>query len=263
MNPGIVNVCFMHAIKHHGVPKKLVEIEYDNATPIEAEVPIITWSKKQFLTESLWDLTGRTTQNGVYETLKPHALAHLVNTQEYLKYIWPMQNYPMGAIVAHDEIMSLGSKYSIPAQFIYAINQPTLNFLMTKLAKKQIISEDDLVFADNTKVNIIGQDSIGIILSYSNKKIIYSNTMHHANFLGTNATLMQVAIGVLAGLKEILQRNVPHGINYPENLIIDSAFDTISNHMKIEQKIIHHQPRAQVKKTITKNTINLPLSIIN
>lgn len=259
MNPGIVNLWVMQGIHDHGVPEEIIEIEYDNAQVINQTQPIITWSKKQFLTESAWDPTGITTTGGKYATLLPNAFANQVDTTPYLKHIWPMAKYPTGMIVAHDEIMSLGTRFGIPAKFIYAINQPTLHSLQSTLSTQGNLQESDLSLADNTDINITGQDTIGIILKYPDKQVIYSNTMHHANFHGTNATLTQVAIGVLTGLKELIKGQLKHGINYPEDLSLYHTFSTLNSHMSIEKKVVkplkkhahtHTNPNASATKPL-------------
>lgn len=261
MNPGIVNIWVIDAIKKYGIPQELIEIEHDNASPVGAWKPVITWSKKQFLTESCWDPTGRTILDGAYENLYPNAMAHTTATEEYLKDLWPMEKYPIGMIVAHDEIMSLGSKYKIPAKFIYAINQPTHDYLKNKFALQQQITEQDLNLADNTEITITGQDTIAMILKYADKKVIISNTMHHANFHSTNATLMQVAIGVLTGLKELMQNNLPKRINYPEDLSIEQTLTTIKNHMTVDTQVIHHKAGSKkAKPTQNKNSLVISLT---
>lgn len=243
MNPGIVNLWVMQGIKEYGKPEEIIEIEYDNAKPVGEWQSIITWSKKQFLTEAVWDPTGRTTHNGNYETLHPNAMAHTVDTTPYLKHVWQMPHYPTGMVVAHDEIMSLGTRFGVPAQFIYAINQPTLQSLQHTLASNGKLTENDLSLADNTQITITGQDTIGIILRYPDKQVIYSNTMHHANFHGTNATLTQVAIGVLTGLKEMIHGHLSNGINYPEDLNLNNTLTTLNSHMTVEKKTVKKQKR--------------------
>ena len=101
MNPGIVNHLIKRGVVEHGIPKEIIEMEYESAKPeVDPGKPFITWSKVQFLNEAVrWD-SGHCNSKGVYVETKENAINTLVDTRQYLEPIKKLKEYPAGMTVA-------------------------------------------------------------------------------------------------------------------------------------------------------------------
>ena len=206
MNPGIVNHMILGAIERYGVPKSFVEIEYDSAFPkIDPGTPFITWSKRQFLGESVIDNSGYCGEGGKYIELEKPPISNPIPTQNHLSSLAVLDEYPLGMIVSHDEIIALSQHFGIPGQFIYAIHPLSLRRLQTIYFERGTVDECDISEIDNTTTHISGSDRIGAWLNYEDRRVCWWCEVLHKNASGTNATLFMVAVGVLAHLLDYIQ----------------------------------------------------------
>jgi len=75
MNPGAVNIWVMHGVRNFGVPREIIHFEYDTSTPADGWRPLITWSRQEFLTETVWEPTGQV-DDGQVRVFDTNALAN-------------------------------------------------------------------------------------------------------------------------------------------------------------------------------------------
>jgi hypothetical protein len=72
-----VTHCLLDVIKRYGIPQSYVEFEYDSAFPVvDPGTPFITWSKRQFLAESVIDYSGYCGEGGNYLELDVPAIRY-------------------------------------------------------------------------------------------------------------------------------------------------------------------------------------------
>jgi saccharopine dehydrogenase-like NADP-dependent oxidoreductase len=55
MNPGVVNIWVWHGFQEYGAPGEIVHFEYDSSMPVSGWRPMTTWSRREFLAETVWD----------------------------------------------------------------------------------------------------------------------------------------------------------------------------------------------------------------
>jgi len=133
MNPGVVNIWVWHGVRHYGVPREIVHFEYDTSRPANGWRPVLTWSRRQYLTEVAWDFTGKVVE-GKTVMLRTNALQNPEPMRALLKPVMPMDSYPEGWLVLHEENLTLGQRLGVSSKFIYAIDQRTMAHLAPPLA---------------------------------------------------------------------------------------------------------------------------------
>ncbi len=242
MNPGIINHLIIKGFMEEGLPSEFVEIEYDSGKPTDhIRLPFITWSKKQFLTEAIWDKTSFCGDDGKYIQLDKPAIFTLVDTREYIQPIKKLQSYPLGMLVAHDEIIIMSNQMEIPGKFIYAIHPESLKKLQWLTRSKKNVSEESVrVLRNDDNSRIEGSDFIGVWLNYEHKKVCYHVEMGHPEVKGSNATLYLVAIGVLAGLVTFMEKPVlDRGVFSVSILNNDNYIDIISRYISINKTVLN------------------------
>jgi homospermidine synthase len=240
MNPGIVNHLIMRGVNEHGVPKEVVEIEYESAFPhIDSGKPYITWSKVQFLTEVIRWNSGHCNSQGVYVETEKNALNTQVDTKKYLEPIKKLDQYPIGMTVAHDEIIAMCRILEVPGKFIYAIHPKSFTRLQGLVGTGRQVSEKDVVFEDNTTVPLDGSDCIGVWLIYDEQSVCYHSDVKHSSVKGTNATLFMVAVGVIAGLIDSIENPLEHKGAYSVlDLNNENILRIVSEYMEVKKNIV-------------------------
>lgn len=153
--------------------------------------------------------------------------------------------------MAHEEVMSIGYRRGIPAAYIYAVNQETLAFLRQRYRQINTVLEDELTLADNVAVPLDGTDLIGVWLEYDDKRVCYFNDYPNRGLVGTSATYMQVAVGVLAGLRAALHQQIPSGVNYPEDLASPVFAETMHTLMRVGRRVF--APRQSPSTTLVQS----------
>ena len=73
MNPGIVNMWVREGIERYGRPSSITHFEYDTAEPEDGWLPVISWSRANFLDEILNDPAGRYGRKRSGKTLLPQS----------------------------------------------------------------------------------------------------------------------------------------------------------------------------------------------
>ena len=247
MNPGIVNHMALSAIERYGVPNSYVEIEYDSAFPeVDPGTPFITWSKRQFLVESVIDPSGYCGEGGKYIELDAPAISNPVSTQTHLSPIATLDEYPLGMIVSHDEILSLSQLLGIPGQFVYAIHPLSLKRLRTIHSQYGTVAEAELTMLDNTTIPLDGSDKIGVWLNYTESRVCRWCEVFHKDITGTNATLFMVAVGVLAHLLDFIQTHPRRpGVSNVDGMNTSTLLKMVNKHIRINEFIEDAYPYAR------------------
>lgn len=254
MNPGIANHLIIKGVKEYGVPLEFVEIEYDSGMPrIDHGKPFITWSKKQFLNEAVEAGAGYCGPGGIYVELEGKAVDTLVDTKEFLEPIKKLSVYPMGMPVSHDEVIAMSRILEIPGRFIYAIHPLSLDRIKKILKEGKPVSEAEMVFEENTLVPLDGSDCIGIWLKYPDKEVCYYIDIKHSEIKGTSATLFMVAVGVVAGLLDMLENPLlENGVYSVLDLNNDNFLTITSQHIKIKKVLLKETILQKVRNNFFK-----------
>ncbi len=245
MNPGIINHFVLKLVKEYGVPKEFVEIEYESGKAIiERDKPFITWSRAQFLAESVLINTGMSHEGGVFHELENNALSTTVDTKEYLEPIKKLDTYPRGMIVPHDEIIMLSYDLGVPGKFVYALHEDSFNKLVDLAHLTEggrLVSDDKMILEDNVHTPLTGSDCIGVWLYYDNKSVCYYMDVPHENHKGTNATLFLVAVGALAGLLDFMSNdNLKKGVHFVSDLNTDNILETVAKYAEIKKVVVEN-----------------------
>jgi homospermidine synthase len=243
MNPGIINHFVLKLVKEYGTPNEFVEIEYESGkAEVERDKPFITWSRAQFLAESVLINTGLSHKGGVFHELATNALSTTVDTREYLEPIKKLDRYPRGMIVPHDEIIMLSYDLKVPGKFVYALHEDSFNKLIDAAhlaANQRDMVEHQMILEDNVHTPLMGSDCIGAWLYYDDKKVCYYMDVPHTNHKGTNATLFLVAVGALAGLLDFMSNpSLTNGVHFVSDLNTDNILSIVSKYAEIQKQVI-------------------------
>ncbi len=243
MNPGIINHFVLKLVAEYGVPKEFIEIEYESGkAAVTRDKPFITWSRAQFLYESVTANTGYSHEGGAFHELKNNALSTTVDTKRYLEPIKKLESYPRGMIVPHDEIIMLSYDLGVPGKFVYAIHEESFARLVDIVhmaGNKREVADHELILEDNVHTPLTGSDCIGAWLCYDDKDVCYYMDVPHENHKGTNATLFLVAVGALAGLLDFMQdTSLEKQVYFVSDLNTDNILKTVARYAEIKKVIV-------------------------
>lgn len=260
MNPGIVNHWVSQAVMRHGRPHEIAFFEFDSSAPADTSphacALFITWSRKEFLHEIAEEPGGRLGHNGEIEWLQPNALSHPMPLRAHLEPICPRSSYPSGMMLLHEEVVTLGRRFGLPASFLYSIHPASLAALRSSWLNNKPLSVASLLLADNVTIPLTGSDLVGVWLKYDDRDVRIFNIMHNRGLRGTNATYRQVAIGVLAGLRAMAHGQVVPGLHFVEDINSPIFEETIRAHMIVQEHIVW-KPQSEAVP-VRRNTAWLP-----
>jgi homospermidine synthase len=249
MNPGVVN-----ALVERGI-QRLANLNFIDKNELAADLQYIIFTEED--TTSIPESTFDEIEFPI--TWNPqHAFAEF--TEQSTGYIskgrvqW-IDSRPLdcrfdvvcndkiinGMLVPHEESVTLGEKYpNITSGFIYCI--PHVSALqLPKVRDLKLIKPVLLV---PKYFELAGSDTVGVLLQttrYGAYWLGYKNYHHEAACYDTNATLMQVAAGVLAGTSILLR---PFSrISVIEDLDYQTYLDTVCNILGpiVEKQIMSDQ----------------------
>jgi homospermidine synthase len=245
MNPGIVNIWVHHGVRRYGLPREVVHFEYDTSMTANGWLPLITWSRREFLTESVWEPTGRV-EAGKPVILRTNALQNREDMRDVLQPVLPLRRYPRGMLVLHEENLSLGQRLGVSSKFLYAIHPKTMAYLNRRYRRHGTVTESDLVIGDNTSIPLEGEDTIGVCLQYPRRRVYYLHTLENRAVSGANATCTQVAVGVYAALFTLIRNRLAPQLYFPGDL-----YDTLYAHivfcnMRVERFVFGRRKRSWV-----------------
>jgi len=243
MNPGAVNLWVARGIACYGRPRRVVHFEHDSSRPSGRWRPVVTWSRREYLCETVWSPSGRVEADGV-RWLHPNALAHRVDMRPIMAPVIHLDRYPRGFTVLHEENLTLSRRFGIPSMFVYAIDPATMDHLELLWRKRGAVRVADLMLGDNVRLPLDGADRVGVFLDYGDTRVYYLNTVHNSAVVGTNATCAQVAVGVWCALLTLIEDRLDPRIHFVGDLADTAYRDLIFANMRVEEFVAQRRSRA-------------------
>lgn len=157
--------------------------------------------------------------------LGPNGLAHRQPMPDFFHGLYGLTDSVLACTTFHEECVSLAEQFNIPVSFRYAIDQRTMQYLVSHQGKP--ISSIPLRKVDNLQEQLQGADRIVVCLEYQDKRVVYENTTSNADISYTNATYHQVSAGVIAAIYTLLMRELPPKVYLPEELVSTVYADII------------------------------------
>jgi len=243
MNPGAVNIWVWHGVRRYGTPRDIIHFEYDTSMAVDGWRPLITWSRREFLTETVWEPTGLVV-NGKVKMLRANALSHREDLRPVMEPVVRLPSYPRGFLILHEENVKLGTALGASSRYIYAIHPRTMSYLVRLWREQGHVNISDLEVGDNTKIPLEGTDTIGVCLEYPDLRVYYVHSLANSSVVGTNATCTQVAVGVYAALITLLRERLEPRIYFATDL-----YDTIYPHVLFSNQRVDHLVFEKVKRS--------------
>ena len=245
MNPGVVNIWVWHGVRRYGKPRAIIHFEYDTSMAADGWRPVVTWSRKEFLSEIAWDPTGMVV-DGKPVMFRTPALQHRESMRDILKPVMPLASYPHGFLVLHEENLTLGQMLGVSSKFIYAVHPKTMAYLVRRWRKRGQLRITDLETGDNTLLPLDGEDTVGVCLEYPRRRVYYLHSLANSAVVGTNATCTQVAVGVYAALFTLLREPLAPRIYFVSDLY-DSVYpQVLFGNMRVEHFVFTKRKRSLV-----------------
>jgi len=219
MNPGIVNMWVRKAIEESGVPKNIVHFEYDTGESVNGGVPIIAWSRETFLDEIVNDPAGYVEGRNRIQFLRPNPLKNRVSMEEVLSPIMTLASYPRGFLLLHEENITLGQEYDVPSRFLFSLKSETMDYLEKVYDKNNEVPLDTLALGDNRKVLLKGEATVGVCLEYESTREYFFNTTAQGTVPGVSGSCRQVAAGLYAALRSVLEAPLQRRVYFVEDLL--------------------------------------------
>lgn len=234
MNPGAVNIWVTHGVRHYGVPRDIIHFEYDTSTPASGWRPMITWSRREFLTETVWEPTGLV-ENGRVKIFATNAVQNRQDLRPIMQPVCPLPDYPRGFLVLHEENVKLGASLGVSSKYIYALHPRTMGYIERRWHRHGTVLIGDLEIGDNTTLPLVGSDTIGVCLQYPRKRVYYLHSLSNQAVVGANATCAQVAVGVYAALFTLLSTRLAPRVYFASEL-----YETIYPHVLFSNQRVEH-----------------------
>lgn len=259
MNPGNVNMWARYGIEKFGVPKQIINFEFDTSMVAKKYHSMVTWSIHEFLVEAVRDPSGIALGRRKIKRLFPNALENKENMKSILEPIIKLKKYPEGFTILHEENVSMSYKYDIPSKFIYAIFPKTMKNLIKIYKNKKTINKRDLILGDNIYKILDGADSIGVLLDYPDKKVYYFNSIPNAAIIGTNSTYTQVIVGIFSAIFTLLVDDLKPGAYFTEDLFDKQYKYFMFDNMQVQEyvfkknkgnlKLVKYNPEIKLKRS--------------
>ena len=236
MNPGVVDLWVWHGFQQYGAPLEIVHFEYDTSVPTTGWRPMITWSRKEFLTETVWEPTGQVV-NGALRMCSGNAVQHREDLRPIMQPLIELPEYPHGMLVLHEENVKLGAKLGASSRYVYAIHPRTMTYLEQLLRQRGRVEIGDLELGDNTSIPLAGSDTIGVCLRYADRRVYYLNSLANSEVTGTNATCAQVAVGADAALHALFSERLAPRIYFASDLYDTVYSDVVFGALRVEHLV--------------------------
>lgn len=247
MNPGIVNLWVWHGFQQFGTPREIVHFEYDTSTPVSGWRPMITWSRKEFLTETVWETTGQVVA-GALRLSQGNALQNRVDLRPIMQPVIALPEYPRGMLVLHEENIKLGVRLGTSSSYIYAIHPRTMSYLERHWRQRGRVEIGDLQLGDNTSLPLDGSDTIGVCLRYADKRVYYVHSLANREVTGTNATCAQVAIGADAALHALVAERLAPRVYFASDLYDTAYSDVAFGALRVEHFVFEERDGTLIQR---------------
>jgi homospermidine synthase len=224
MNPGVVQWMALKLMKENPDKKPLAcyIVEHDNSffkdkTLIDPNTIYTTWSVECFLDEAILS----------YPMFVQHHLQHYfyeeVYAMEFKVRLGEKEFY--GCLMPHEEVITLGEIYDVQIGFIYRVNEHTTELIRNHLDDVDVLWDWNQRLIDPEAGEIEGEDLVGVLLVYEDKEKFMYNVMKSSDIypkFKTNATYFQVACGIYAGFASLILDDLPLGIYYVDELLLNT-----------------------------------------
>lgn len=236
MNPGVVQWMALELMKENPDQKPLAcyIVEHDTSffkdkEIIKPETIYTSWSVECFLDEAILS----------YPMFVQHHLPHYfyeeVYGMEYKVRLGEKEFY--GCLMPHEEVITLGALFDMQIGFIYRVNEHTTDLIRANLADVDVLWDWNQQVIEPTVGEVEGEDLVGVLLVYEDHEKFVYNVMNSSEIypkFKTNATYFQVACGIYAGFASLILDDLPLGIYYVDELLLqtDSKYgDYLTYHM--------------------------------
>jgi len=247
MNPGVVNLWVWHGFQQYGAPLEIVHFEYDTSVPTTGWRPMITWSRKEFLTETVWEPTGHVV-DGTLRICSGNALQNREDLRPIMQPLISLPEYPHGMLVLHEENIKLGAILGASSKYIYAIHPRTMKFLEQLFRQRGRVEIGDLELGDNTSIPLAGSDTIGVCMRYADKRVYYLHSLANSEVTGTNATCAQVAVGADAALHALFSERLAPRIYFASDLYDTVYSDVVFGALRVEHFVFEKRNGSLVQR---------------
>jgi homospermidine synthase len=213
MNPGIVNALSKYGLSRFamrcGVKANPIDLELYSIIITESDTTQeikrysrknsyeMSWNPRQSLNEMLEPKTGYIKAGKVY-FLDHKPISKLYRARCFDKII-------EGFLVPHDEVVTIGELYSgLDVAYIYQVLPSAFKILKNKKMECASDNQKTHQLYPPYATNIIGEDTVGVLFcsrKYGEFWIGFQNYVNEGLLYNSNATLLQVAAGVIAGWK--------------------------------------------------------------
>ncbi|MFA6446529.1 MAG: hypothetical protein WCW14_04770 [Candidatus Paceibacterota bacterium] len=250
MNSGVVNIWAAYGIRKYGRPKGIVEFEYDSTNFREKiRSDIVTWNIEDFLEGLIADPAALAVGRNIFVEKKHKAMSKTYPLRTYLQHFVKLDRYPRGAMVAHEECITLAGKYDVPVRYLYALHPAVMRYLKGLLKKRSVcISALELV--RNSENNLTGADSIGMQLEYEDKYVYYFNSVKNESMQCCTATAYQVIVGIYAAFFSILDSKIKAGVYLPEDLLDTIYSRFVFHNLPTIEKVILKSGKVEKRKRV-------------
>ena len=224
MNPGVVQWMAIKLINENRGQRPLAcyIVEHDDSffkdkTLIKPNTLYTSWSVKCFLDEAILS----------YPMFVHHHLLQYfyeeVYAMEFKVRLGEKEFY--GCLMPHEEVITLGELYDMQLGFIYRVNEYTTESIRNNLANVDVLWDWNQQLIDPDVGEIEGEDLVGVLLVYEDMEKYMYNVMKSSEIypeFKTNATYFQVACGIYAAIASIILDDIPLGIYYVDELLLNS-----------------------------------------
>lgn len=224
MNPGIVQWMAIELMKKYpnSLPKGCYIVEedtsfFENETLADKNTIYTTWSPICFLDEAIYSYpTFMKKHQSLFLYKEIYELEFKVSLGEKKFY---------GCLMPHEEAITLGKMYDMETGFIYKVNDHTTNLIKENLKDIDELWSKPMEVLNPENSPLKGEDLVGILLVYEDKELYMYNVLSNKETYEkykTNATYLQVAAGIYGALSTILLDNIPQGVYYIDELLVNT-----------------------------------------
>ncbi|MEH7014236.1 S-adenosylmethionine decarboxylase related protein [Neobacillus niacini] len=224
MNPGVVQWMAIEMLNQYPNEKPLgcYIVEHDNSffkkkSKAKKDVIYTTWSPECFLDEAILCYPM------FMKNQTPLFLYENVYDIEFQVTVGKKKFY--GCLMPHEEVYTLGKMFDMECGFLYKVNDHTTKIIREHLDDSDVLWDFEMKVLDPLEAPLIGEDLVGVLLVYQDKERYMYNVMSNETIFSqykTNATYFQVACGIYASLSVLLLDQIPKGVYYVDELLLET-----------------------------------------
>ncbi|WP_409345502.1 S-adenosylmethionine decarboxylase related protein [Paenibacillus sp. MBLB4367] len=237
MNPGVVQWMAIELMRRNPdkPPKACYIVEHDttffaDASLMKPNSIYTTWSPECFLDEALLNypmFMQRGTPLFIYDDVYAMEFRVRLGDKTFT-----------GCLMPHEEVISLSQLFGMETGFIYRVSEQMTEAIRRHLPVQDDLWEWDMQVLDPTKADLIGEDTVGVLLVYDDKETYMLNALATKDVypaFPTNATYYQVACGVYGAVASVVLDTLPKGVYYVDELLLGTNTrygEYVSQYMK-------------------------------